>query len=117
MTKDSYILQKALTEAGISISIEPCGDVRVPVVLHKTDELYEWSIKKSKYYYKHLIADIVEPPTSQIYWSNYTGLNLIQDPFNESCKQKIKAVTDKKLAETNFKILNNILPCNRNLLK
>ena len=24
---------------------------------------------------------------------------------------------DKKLAETNFKILNNILPCNRNLFK
>ena len=71
----------------------------------------------SKYYYKHLIEDIVEPPTSQIYWSNYTGLNLTQDLFNESCKQKIKAVKDKKLAETNFKILNNILPCNRNLLK
>ena len=115
--REINILQKALTEAGINISIEPCGDIRVPVFLHKTDELYEWSIKKSKYYYKHLIEDIVEPPTSQRYWSNYTGLNLTQDLFNESCKQKIKALKDKKLAETNFKILNNILPCNRNLLK
>ena len=115
--REINILQKALTEAGINIPIEPCGDIRVPVFLHKTDELYEWSIKKSKYYYKHLIEDIVEPPTSQRYWSNYTGLNLTQDLFNESCKQKIKALKDKKLAETNFKILNNILPCNRNLLK
>ena len=115
--REINILQKALTEAGINISIEPCGDIRVPVFLHKTDGLYEWSTKNSKYYYKHLIEVIVEPPTSQIYWSNYTSLNLTQDLFNESCKQKIKALKDKKLAETNFKILNNILPCNRNLLK
>ena len=39
------------------------------------------------------------------------------DLFNESCKRKIKVLKDKKLAEINFKILNNILPCNRNLLK
>ena len=25
--------------------------------------------QKSKYYYKHLIADIVEPPTSKTYWN------------------------------------------------
>ena len=30
---------------------------------------------------------------------------------------KVKQLKDKKLAETNFKILNNILPCNRNLFK
>ena len=45
---------------------------------------YEWPIKKAKYYYKPLIADIAEPPTSQTYLSNYTGLNLTQDLFNES---------------------------------
>ena len=30
---------------------------------------------------------------------------------------KVKQLKDKKLAETNFKILNDILPCNRNLFK
>ena len=30
---------------------------------------------------------------------------------------KIKLIKDKKLAETNLKILNNILPCNKNLHK
>ena len=44
-------------------------------------------------------------------------MSLTQDLFNESCKRKIKVLKDKKLAETNFKILNNILPCNQNLLK
>ena len=30
---------------------------------------------------------------------------------------KVKQIKDEKLAETNFKILNNILPCNTNLHK
>ena len=72
--REINILQKALTEAGINISIEPCGDIRIPVFLHKTDELYEWSMKKSKYYYKHLIEGIVEPPTSLRYWIGVTTL-------------------------------------------
>ena len=83
------------------------------VYVHKSDEFYEWPINKSKCYYNHLIVDnIVEPLTSQTYWSNFTGLSL----FNESCMRKIKMLKDKKLAETKLKILN-ILPCNRNLLK
>ena len=44
--RESNILQKALREARIHISIEPCGDTSIPVYLHKRDELYEWSIKK-----------------------------------------------------------------------
>ena len=115
--REINILQKALSQAKINISIEPCNEVNVPVYFHKTDKLYEWPVKKSKYYYNHLIADIVESPTSQSYWINFTGLNLTQELFNKSCKQKIEVLKDKKLAETNFKILNNILPCNRNLLK
>ena len=110
------IRQKALNQAKYNISIEPCNEVNVPVYFHKTDELYEWPVKKSKYYYNHLIADIVESPTSQTYGSNFTGLNLTQELFNKSCKQKIKVLNNKNLGETNFKILNNILPCNRNLL-
>ena len=115
--REINILQKALREAIIDVSIEPCRDTNVPVYVHNSDELYDWPIKKSKYFYNHLIVDIIEPPTSQTYWNNFTGLSLTQDLFNELCKQKIKVLKDKKLAETNFKILNNILPCNRNLLK
>ena len=62
----------------------------VPVYIHKSDEFYEWPINKSKCYYNHLIVDIVEPPTSQTYWSNFTGLNLTKELYNESCIQKIK---------------------------
>ena len=113
------MLKKALTEAGISISIEPCGDVRVPIFLHKTDELYEWSIKKNQTITIniYLQTSLSHLHPKYIGVTTYTSLNLTQDLFNESCKQKIKAVKDKKLAETNFKILNNILKCNRNLLK
>ena len=40
----------------INISIEPYRDIDVPVYVHKSDEFYEWSIKRSKYYYNHLIV-------------------------------------------------------------
>ena len=43
---------------------------------------------------------------------NKTNKRVIRRSY--SCK--VKAIKDKKLAETNFKILNNILPCNKNLL-
>ena len=115
--REINILQKALRAAKIDVSIEPCRDTNVPVYVHNSDELYDWPIKKSKYFYNHLIVDIIEPPTSRAYWNNFTGLSLTQDLFNGSCKRKIKILKDKKLADTNFKILNTILPCNRNLVK
>ena len=68
-------------------------------------------------FYNHLIVDIIEPPTSRTYWNNFTCLSLTQDLFNESCKRKIKLLKDKKLAETNFKILNNILPLQSKITK
>ena len=59
------IPQKALSAAKINISIEPCRDMDVPVYVYKSNEFYEWPINKSKYYYNHLIVDIVEPPILQ----------------------------------------------------
>ena len=40
------ILHKALSQA--KISIEPCNVLNVLVYFHKTDELYEWPVKKIK---------------------------------------------------------------------
>ena len=68
--REINILQKALREAKIDVSIEPCRDTNVPVYVHNSDKLYDWPIKKSKYFYNHLIVDIIEPPTSQTYWNN-----------------------------------------------
>ena len=57
------------------------------------------------------------PPTLEMYWINVTNLRISKDRLLKSYMAKMKLIKDKKLAETNFKILNNILPCNKNLQK
>ena len=49
-------------------------------------------------------------------WENILGLR-IDNFLHTSYVCKVKQLKDKKLVETNFKILNNILPCNGNLSK
>ena len=107
-----HIPQKALNQAKVDISIDPTRDVDVPIYFHHTDEIYSWSIQRSKYFYKHLLENIATPPTSEMYWINTTGLRITEQHLHKSYigLRKIKVIKDKKLAEKNFKILNNILP-------
>ena len=49
--REINILQKALREAKIDVSIESCRDTNVPVYVHNSDELYDWPIKESKYFF------------------------------------------------------------------
>ena len=115
--REINILQKALNQAKVNITVEPTKDVNIPVYFHHTDEKYSFLFKRSNYFYNHLIEEIRTPPTSEVYWINTTGLRVTDQHLYKSYVRKIKLLKDKKLAETNFKILNNILPCNRNLYK
>ena len=74
-------------------------------------------VENTKYYYNHIIQDVVECPTSERYWENVLGLRVNEHFLHTSYVCRVKNVKDKKIVETNFKILNNILPCNRNLFK
>ena len=47
---DINILQKALKQAKVDISIEPTRNVNIPIYLHHTDETYNWGIKRSKFF-------------------------------------------------------------------
>ena len=115
--RDINILKKAFRSANINISIEPVKDANIPTHCHHTDEEYNWCIKKSKFYYYHLVEEIITSPVSENYRINFTRLRITHVHLLKSYGSKVKHITDKKLAETNFKILNNILPCNRNLRK
>ena len=46
-----------------------------------------------------------------------TLLNIDRNKFEKCYKNKILSVKDKKLAEFNYKLIHNILPCNKNLKK
>ena len=76
---DINILQKALRSAKINISIEPVKDANMPTHSHHTDEEYNWSIKKSKFYYNHLVEEIIILPVSENYWINFTRLRITHE--------------------------------------
>ena len=111
------MLNAALRATNIIISNEPVQDITIPVYIHHSDEMYNWTYTKSKYYYDHIIENVVTRPTAERYWENILGLRIDDNFLRTSYVCKVKQLKDKKLAETNFKILNNILPCNRNLFK
>ena len=113
------ILQNALISANICICNEPSETYGIPVYVHFNNEMYEWSCTsiKSKYYYRHIIERVKARPTSERYWLGNVNEHVSEDIISESYQARIKMIKDMKLAETNFKILNNILPCNRNLFK
>ena len=68
---------------------------------------------KSKIYYTSLVDQKREKPTSQ----NKIMKTLKQNSIDFKCVylNKIKNLKDLKLSEFNYKVLNNILPCNKNL--
>ncbi len=111
------ILQQALTSANVDISNEPSRIISIPVFIHQNGKEYEWRCNRSSYFYAHLIDNLRVNPTSETYWKGYGNYGITDDTVSSAYMQRIKLIKDMKLAETNFKILNNILPCNRNLYK
>ena len=71
---------------------------------------------KSNFFYRKLV-DIKKskPDRIQTYWINYFDIDV--GSFDNIYTRKVKRIKDKNMSEFNFKILNNILPCNMNLLK
>ena len=93
------MLQKSFIPAKITASIDPTRDTSIPVYVHHTNEIYTWERKRAKYYYNHLIQEIVTPPTSELYWRNFTNLRITEDLLSKSYMSKIKLIKDKRLAE------------------
>ena len=68
-----------------------------------------------KHSYRSLINEKAEKPFSEEIIKRL--LNNYDINFQKICVNKIKYITDKKLAEFNYKTLHLILPCNKNLKK
>jgi hypothetical protein len=66
---------------------------------------------KSKFYYQSLINNKIERPTHSIMKTNKVNTDDMQQVYIA----KIREITDHKIAEFNFKLINNIVPCNKNL--
>ena len=88
------MLNAAMEAVNITISNEPVLDTSIPVYCHHSDEIYNWICRKAKYYYNHIIQDIVERPTSEKYWENLLGLRV-----TKSKQLRLKDGKKKKYGE------------------
>ena len=70
---------------------------------------------KSKFFYENLVNQIEEPPHTNTMWLDKFHVRNID--FEKVYCKKVGEIKDLKLAENNYKILLNILPCGKNLLK
>ena len=82
------MLNAALRATNIIISNEPVQDTTIPVYIHHSDEMYNWTYRRSKYYYDHIIENVVTCPTAERYWENILGLRSDDNFLNKSyvCK-------------------------------
>ena len=83
---------------------DPHGEVR--------DTRIEYNISlRSKYYYESLVEQKREKPKYSILITNQIKVDNMQIIHIA----RIKKIHDYKIAEFNYKVLNNILSCNTNL--
>ena len=67
--------------------------------------------RKSTSFYQNLIQGKIVKPKFKIFTQN----NISVINFASIFRYKIKKINEPKLAEFNYKVINNILPCNKNL--
>ena len=74
--------------------------------------------QKSKFFYKCLVQQKEQPSYMQNVWEKIFTTNDTSDiDWPIAFTKKVKNIPDKKIAEFNYKILNNLLPCNKNLFQ
>ena len=94
---------------------EPSDDNYVPLYYYKKEAKDGFKDTKSKPFYNGLIMSKIERTSRETMWKNMFGHNDMD--FMQVYKKKIVKMCDRKLAEFNFKVIHNILPCNVNLVR
>ena len=57
------ILNAAFKAANIRISNDPVIDTRIAIYTHHCDEIHNWTCKRSKYYYDHIVEQVLVRPS------------------------------------------------------
>ena len=94
---------------------EPVQDDYLPLFYNKGKAIDQFKDTKSKIFYNALVSCKVTSPTKETKWKEALGVDEIN--FKDVYTKKIIKILDRKLAEFNFKILHDILPCNVNLVR
>ncbi len=113
MLAEVNIMQKALQPYKNELAcIEP-NDIKC-AIFHDKEGTIDITKAKSNFFYTYIIKSELLEPNCQAYWQTFFNKEI--DFYNVYLHKLVK-ISDIKIAETNFKILNNILPCNENLEK
>jgi hypothetical protein len=92
---------------------DPDNDTCLPVFWRDSKPENVLPSAKSKMFYENIVSLKVERPIMERHWIEV--FNDEEVNFKNMYTKKILCIKDKKLAEFNFKVINNILPCNVNL--
>ena len=106
------IVQRSLNKYKTVIPDNEPDEHYKPDIYIQEDKNIDISNKTSKFYYENFIEMKCENSHMERFWSMTLQENI---DFNNVYKNKIIKIKDKKIAETNFKILHGILPCGENL--
>lgn len=101
--REATILQKALKPFKTLVQTHTPGPTD-----HRSGSNIE--IKSKSYYYKLLDQHINKPNTLKI-----NNIKVNERDMANAYRNKIKGIGDPKIKEFNYKLINNILPCNKNL--
>ena len=84
-------------EAHLSwFSNDPVIDTRIPIYIHHCDEIHNWTCKRSKYYYDHIVEHVLVRPSSEQYWDIVSGQRITEHFLYKSYFCKVKQIKDKK---------------------
>ena len=114
---EANMLSIALKKAHINISTNPMEEIANVDEITVDNNSNKIKHASCKQLYSNIVKTVIEKPSAEKYWSNFVDIQTDHINFVKVYRRMVSNIKDKKLAETNFKIIHNILPCNKNLLK
>ncbi len=81
-------------------------------------EQYIITDQKCKFFYNYLVLQKEQSSYMQNVWEKiFIDNNMYEIDWSSTYNKKIKNIPDKKISEFNYKILNNLLPCQKHLFQ
>ncbi len=95
---------------------EPSQDITLPMYILEGNNIENVPFTSSKPYYEYILLPLCNKNHKSIQkWC--TTFEICKDDIYSAWHKRVHLIKDKRIAETQFKILHRILPCNKNLSK
>ena len=117
--QELYMLKKGLLSKIKSKEVSNAKYVKIrdkTVIMHQ-NKFHEVTMKTSKFYYKCLRQKNISRGNMESIWSRNFKIDNSKFVWKNIYQQKIIDIDNAKLAEFNFKVMHNILPCGKVLSK